>query len=287
MTHSKIQPVSVVSISGSVLIYGPPGVGKTWLIGSAPKPILVLDAESGIRTLQGVPGVFTWAIDSFADAVEAGKYLRANPKEFKSVAVDTLNELQAKIQEDVQGTKPKPSIQDYGEIKDKTERIVRAFRDLPVHFIATCHEAIERDEEGAVVKRRPMMVGSIKENLGRFFDIVGMLQMKEQKDASGEMELVRKLIVQAGPTWEAKDRTGTYQLFAPLDLTEMLSKALAFNVDEELDAPTGFPAPEQIDIPGHPIASVKDDDWPWQCSCGEGFKTEAAAKHHAMMGGQK
>ena len=70
-----------------LVIYGPPGIGKSTLGASAPSPVFI-DLEAGTSQLDvpRIEGIETWA-----DLLAAINALRTEPHEFKSVVIDTLD----------------------------------------------------------------------------------------------------------------------------------------------------------------------------------------------------
>ena len=96
-----------------IVVYGPPGVGKTTWAASAPKPI-VLPFEDGLG-LNRAPVLTTAGrrviatVDDLEDAL-AG--LIANEHDFRTVVVDSLTSMQALIAAHVAGTESKKAIDD-------------------------------------------------------------------------------------------------------------------------------------------------------------------------------
>jgi hypothetical protein len=72
------------------LFFGPPGVGKTSLVKGAPKPILI-DYDKGANQtgLDRIPGPTNWP-----DALALFRAIVADPRGYKSIAIDTLDPLE-------------------------------------------------------------------------------------------------------------------------------------------------------------------------------------------------
>jgi hypothetical protein len=90
------------------------------------------------------------------------------------------------------------------------QRAVRQFRDLPIHFIATCAEAYTQDERKAF-SYTLKLTGQLSNIMQGFFDIVGRLVVG--KAASENESAPRRLFVQpqASPKADAKCRLAGYK----------------------------------------------------------------------------
>jgi len=77
-----------------ILIYGPPGIGKTTLASEFPNPVF-------LQIEEGTPGDLELTsfgkIDTFKQMMEAFRALYSEPHEFKTLVVDSVSELQRLI----------------------------------------------------------------------------------------------------------------------------------------------------------------------------------------------
>lgn len=94
----------------------------------------------------------------------------------------------------------------WGKSGERLRRIIRAFRDLPMNTIMTSLVATEKDDNSGVIQHFPMMPGKLRGEVPGYFDIVGLLQAKE--DRNGE-EVTRTLQVAKTERTVAKDRTAS------------------------------------------------------------------------------
>lgn len=217
----------------TMLVQGGPGVGKSWLLNTAPKPALLLDAEgrseyladlsnpSGMAPQRIVhwdprnqipaessdPDVLTVVeVQDFNSISLAYKWLQSGNHPFRSVGIDSLTETQQRLIDRIAGT-DQMRMQDWGEALRELEKVVRDFRDLRKHptnplwsVVVACGT---REREGS---ETALLQGQLADRLAYHFDVVGHLGKRINK-ATGDRE--RYLIIDGyvgGVT--AKDNTG-------------------------------------------------------------------------------
>lgn len=141
----------------NVLLYGPPGSGKTTGAASAPGPILYLNADVGNATRYArvawdseLREAKVTGLSTLVDAVhelQGGKYA--------SVVVDPLADVYRLVLEDLSGRAVAPKIQHYGDTGTHLERFARAVCDLPVNAVFVAHEVQLKDEATGTIERLP------------------------------------------------------------------------------------------------------------------------------------
>ena len=146
------------------------------------------------------------------------------PKQFFTVIVDSLTEIEDYCMNDLLGISDLTKIDEevasaeWGEYKKQNSqirRMIRNFRDLPMHVLFTCAQSYTQDEH----KRRqyqPQLTGKLSSQVQGFMDIVGYLVVtegKEMTDAEKKTtkttgQLPRRLYVQPSATgkYQAKCR---------------------------------------------------------------------------------
>lgn len=220
------------------LIYALSGIGKTALVATAPRPLLV-SAESGalvlnkknleklygvanptitydvpmitIRNVQDLTDVHTW-LESSAEA-----------KNFDTVCVDSISEIGEVVLNNAKRVVKDPR-QAYGELIEKMETVIRAFRDLQNKhvYMAAKLEPI-KDEATGIVTYGPSMPGAkLGQKLPYFFD--EMFKLAVNKDAQGNS--FRFLQTGADLQNMAKDRSGALDMMEPPHLTHVFNKIL-------------------------------------------------------------
>lgn len=133
---------------------------------------------------------------------------------YKTVVIDSLSELQKLdlrfCMDEEYDKKPDvidrdvATLRSWGKSGERMRRIIRAYRDLPMNTICTSLVATEKDEQNGVVTYFPMFPGKLRGEVPGYFDIVGLLQAKE--DRNGEV-VTRTLQTAKTTKTVAKDRT--------------------------------------------------------------------------------
>jgi phage nucleotide-binding protein len=196
-----------------VLVYGTPGVGKTWLAGTAEDdarsaPVLFCDVEAGVLTIRKRGAQLDVVrIESLEDLRLVHKELRSGKLPHRTVVIDSLTELHKVTLRDISSGKPIPSIQDWGVAAKKLEEIISYFRNLPINLVCTALEMDFKDEQTGGVSLRPSLPGKLSASVGGYFDVVGRLTGKATKGADGTIRVERQLQVQNHSNVTAKDRS--------------------------------------------------------------------------------
>lgn len=202
----------------NVLFYGASGVGKTVLAGSADevpdmRPVLMIDVEGGTLSLKNThPDVNVVRVQSWDDMQKVYDALYRGDHDYKTVILDSLTEIQkfsmynimkGLMQSDPDRDPDVPGMREWGKNIEQIRRLVRAFRDLPMHTIFTALVAIDKDAKTGVMQARPSLSGKLSGEVAGYVDIVAYLYTKVS-DAH-----VRRLLLTAATDRQiAKDRSG-------------------------------------------------------------------------------
>jgi hypothetical protein len=102
-----------------------------------------------------------------------------------------------------------PGIDQHGKNAFKLRKIIRLFRDLPMHFICTTLEKEVKDEASGKLFLRPSLPGKLANEAGAYFDIVGRMTTRFVEAEKGKGDRVIERVLQVQPTDRviAKDRT--------------------------------------------------------------------------------
>lgn len=240
-----IGPPREMTSKFSMVLYGGKGVGKTSLIGDCANvpawaPILILATEDGSSVLsrkyKDNPLVRVVNIEDWPVAGALIQAVAENETEFKTVAIDTLPELQEinkrHITSDGQN---EMRIQDWGTLADNTITIVKMLHRSPfVNVIFTAHVEKVQDDAGKVLYS-PYLLGkkSLQEAM-KPIDIVAYLAVVQDKNTK---ESVRVLQVHPDGKFDASDRSGKLQgQYVDPTMLELYNDLMA---DEAEDAEEG------------------------------------------------
>ena len=202
----------------TALIYGPPGQGKTTLLGSAidderTNPMLLLDFEGGTDSLVG-RDIDVVHVRDWTDFNESFAILEDRKCKYRSVAIDSLTETQQfclfSILEKEKANRRDPDAlqqQDYGKMFIQMKRLMREFRDLPMHVFVTATVKQDIDPREGMVKR-PNFSGAFAEEIMALMSVVAYLAITQTPDKQTRRQLVinnnPKVLVKARLPWEAK-----------------------------------------------------------------------------------
>lgn len=213
----------------SVLVHGPSKAGKSTLANTAPAPRLMMDVEAAARFLPGKKVYWdpmnpktpkppkadgTWetcvvVTDSYEVALKTYDWLKSGKHDFRSVILDSISELQAKIQEAV-NSRNKMQIQHWGELGSKLAFFCRDLRDLtgrpdsPIDAVVIT--AMSKESEDGHVK--PFLQGQTVNQLPYWFDVAAYLYVDNVEDDEGNDVRERFLLVEPMNNILAGNRVG-------------------------------------------------------------------------------
>lgn len=197
-----------------MVVYGEPGVGKTVFCSTAPD-LLFLDVEAGLMSVSDKE-IDVCKVKNYSDIQETFKTLHETKHPYKTVALDSLTEIQKTIMDDLVKSFPEvkrayggqySSQSDWGANIDITRRMLRAFRDLEMNVIFVCLSQQAKDEVTGEITVKPAMSGkTMAEELCAIVDVVGYLYVTQEKQDE-KIVLKRKMLVQPSGKYMAKDRS--------------------------------------------------------------------------------
>jgi len=202
-----------------LLVYGQAGAGKTSLMKTLPKPI-ILSAEAGLLSIQDADMPYL-EIGSIDDLREAYQFITSDKgNEFQSVALDSISEI-AEVILNAEKKNTKDPRQAYGAMQEQVADLIRAFRDLPgKHVYMSAKLEKSQDEMGRILYAPSMPGNKTGQQLPYFFDEV--LALRVERDAEGVTQ--RGLMCDSDGLWQAKDRSGKLDQWEMPDLGAIISK---------------------------------------------------------------
>lgn len=223
---SLLERIKSTRIAGApdrlkILVHGPPGAGKTHLLGTTGEDsrVLILSAESGLLTLRG-HDIDCIQVSSVDAVREVFAFLQAGDHGYAWVCLDSVSEI-AELCLAEEMTKTKDGRRAYGELATVMRQLLRAFKYLPYHVVMTCKQ--ERiDDEGRLV-RAPMLPGKqLSQGIAYMFDLVFALRVERDEEGA----TTRALQTQPVNGYAAKDRSGALELFEEPNLAHIVGKIL-------------------------------------------------------------
>ncbi|KKN66963.1 hypothetical protein LCGC14_0466430 [marine sediment metagenome] len=167
------------------LVYAESGVGKTVFASTWPDPVF-LDADRGMSSVSRNVGRIE--IAKWADLENAIRYLLHSAHPYKTVVVDSLNEVQFFVMQNVISKFPdvrRPykdlaSQSDYGKALMDFDKYMRNLRALRMNVVFIANRAVQEYETDAI---QPQFVGkNTARNVARMMDIVGYLYKADSGD---------------------------------------------------------------------------------------------------------
>lgn len=204
------------------LIYGHWGSGKTWTLGTGPKPMFLFDLDRGRQTLGGTPGIE--GIDFYSkDKRNIRPVLNAMKKKigelqkecpYKFVAFDSATRLGDYLMWSIidlngrWGSEPEMRMQDYGTLAGMLEDWFLDILDIPAHVFITGHAKVvlpdEKSPAGTEALYLPLSTGqAFPQKVGAIFDEVYRQVVTATK---GPQETEYRLQTQPDGKWYAKTR---------------------------------------------------------------------------------
>ncbi len=151
---SAVDRIAAVKLSGSkdkINFYGVSGSGKTTLACTYPKPLLIIGAEDGTRSVHNIKGVDFVRLTECIELNEILDHVRAGDK-YKSIVMDTITSFQAMNISELAGLEDIPVQGSWGmasrdhwgkcalQTKEYIRRILRLAEDGVCHTIILAQE---------------------------------------------------------------------------------------------------------------------------------------------------
>lgn len=189
-----------------ILLIGQEGTGKTQFIGTMPKPIYLFSFDKGYLTLAGEDGVTVglcmdenrYSPHAYADFKKKFDELKrgveytwpdGRKERYKTVAIDSVSFLSQFLfdhEQRMNNNIDKPGgFAVYGSVKSKMQDIVNQSVMLAEYVVCTALIEATKDETTGEIFYVPTMIGSMKNEIGAWFDAVFYMTV-DKKPATGE-----------------------------------------------------------------------------------------------------
>lgn len=194
MTANPFRAAEAVAPRVKCLIYGPSGVGKTYLSLTAPGKVAVIDTEGGTAFYANRAGLSEFDVlptKTFNDVTRAVAYLRDHPGEYETFVIDPVTVLYETLQDAAQFKRasrrndPDADLEmlDWQRIKRAYKTLMTDLVNLPMHVIVTARERDETEQRG----REFVKIGvrpDAEKGTAYYFDVIVRLTAKDGKRAA-------------------------------------------------------------------------------------------------------
>lgn len=179
------QPYEVPTenISLKILIYGQPGIGKSTIALSMPKPVLI-DCDNGVHRIQADHRTPYLHVDSYSKVQQLLKSGELAP--FETIVFDTAGKLLDYMGPEIIKKDPKNgkrsgglSQQGYGVRKTWFSELLKQVTIMGKHVMFVAHEKEEKRGDDLVL--RPEIGGSSGGDLMKELDLVGYMEAQGKK----------------------------------------------------------------------------------------------------------
>jgi hypothetical protein len=176
-----------------ILVIGHEGVGKTNFIKTMPKPIYIFSFDKGYQTLAGEdkitvgvcmdedrykPHAYADFSTKFDQLQKGLKFKNTDGTEepYKTIAIDSISFLSTFLYDHIQRLNnniDKPGgYAAYGAVKSKLQDIINRAIIISEYVVVTALLTTSKDEDTGELFFVPNIVGSIKDEIGAWFDAV-------------------------------------------------------------------------------------------------------------------
>lgn len=232
MNDSYLITPKMFTSKMNILIYGDPGSGKTHLAGTAQDvpemaDVHIFNIDGGVMTLASRGDIHATDIHSVNELEEELFRISNGDQKYantKTVVIDNITELQTLALESIATaeyanrrkknkdyTIDEIYLEDYGVAGKRLARILRGFRDLPIHVIYIAHRKDKmRQGTNTLEESKPNLTDKLGTAVMGYMDFVWYLYTADEitgnEDTGYHSETHRYLLTQPMNNFAAKTR---------------------------------------------------------------------------------
>jgi hypothetical protein len=194
-----------------LLLIGMEGVGKTNFIKTMPRPIYIFSFDKGYQTLAGEdkitvglcmdedrykPHAYSDFILKFDELQKGKKYKGVDGVEepYKTIAIDSISFLSTFLFDHLQRVNNNIDKQGgylvYGQVKSKLQDILNRAIMISEYVVCTALLDTDKDENTGELFFVPSIVGSIKAEIGAWFDAVFYLTVDKNTNGTKQYKML-------------------------------------------------------------------------------------------------
>jgi hypothetical protein len=204
--EGKFDPYNV-----KFLVYGESGAGKTVFSATWPD-VVFLDIDKGMSSVNS--SVFRFPIDYWEDLVDVSVFLANEGHPFKTIVVDSVNEMQnlslrsvvSRFSSVKRAYESLAGVGDYGKMLDDVDKMLRFLKSISGNLVLIAQVAPREYETDPV---RPLLTGKNSPRaITQMMDVVGFLDKTESASPTPGGGKLRTMMFD-GVGYVVKDRSGT------------------------------------------------------------------------------
>lgn len=181
----------------ATVLYGRSGTGKTTILGTYPRPLLLLDIrDKGTDSVSEYDDIEVMEINEWNDIERAYWFLKKNNDRFKTVGLDTVSQLQNIAIELAMEELGKSDLEagnwgsltqgEWGKVAGLLKAKITEFRDLPLEVVFIAQHRVfdiesEDDDRNRIIDPEigPQMMPSVAKHLNASCSIIGNTFIRE------------------------------------------------------------------------------------------------------------
>lgn len=219
----EIKTYSPKSHKIKALVYGKSWSWKTTFAGTA-ENVLFASAENGLLSIADKWVAYS-EIKSLNDLIEIRDFLKNWDHHFETFVIDSITEISDIIKSEIENkTWKQMQIQDWWELSNKIEKVIKDIKEIDINVIVIAQEMIEKDWD-KIERMVPSLNWKSSTKIAYYMDIVWYLYLDSQWN--------RKMFTWTSNRFVTKDRTWKLWNEASLDFEDWKECVQNMSVKDE------------------------------------------------------